>query len=124
MAEIKGVYEGLKISIKNNSTSAIPAYRLLTFSAGKIALAATNSTSIIGVSGFNEIDSNDGSTPVDKFVPVVLNGVVYITASTDISYGAEVYADDEGKVSTTGTLLVGYALDDAETDEVIPVLLI
>lgn len=120
---IRGEFIVKTIPVVNDSGGAIEANRVLTIATGKIAKAAANSDFYIGVSLPNTIYGENGETPNGKVIDVAISGVVRVVASTDLSVGEVVYADDGGKVSNEGTLVVGVALENANQDELVCVLL-
>ncbi|HOM26551.1 MAG TPA: DUF2190 family protein [Defluviitoga tunisiensis] len=121
---IKGEFLGKIIPVVNDSQAVIEPYRVLTYNAGKISKAASNSTFYVGVSSYNNLYGTDGETPDGEVIDVVIDGVAYIVSATDITeVGTEVYAANDGKVDIEGSLKVGIALTTAELDGLVLVLL-
>lgn len=120
---IKGEFIIKVIPVPNNSGGSIEANRLLTIVDGAVAKCAADSEYFIGVSLFNSIYGENGETPDGKMIDVAISGVVKIVAATDINYGEPVYAASDGRITNSGNLLVGVALESGHQNDLISVLL-
>lgn len=88
------------------------AQRRFVSAANDAAIQATASTQVIGAS-MNEVTT--GELAKNDHIVEIADGIVMVEAAGEITSGVAVYADANGKATSTGTIVAGVAVTAAKS---------